>query len=856
MLALFSRLIFRDLWKNKTFSILFILTMSMGMMGFVFIHYFKASMEGQMSARSKDILGSDLSLGSRRAITDSERSKTEKILGQRVQAKYDILEMYSMLYVGDRSKLVDLKTLPDQYPFYGHLLLSNGQKYNSHFSKLDGIYIDHNLANLLTLKVGDKVKLGEMELPVLEIVNEDSSQAVIGFSLGPRIYLRPEVLAKTALVRPGSTIRYSTHYLLKNTDAKMVQILKDSMTKLFDDPGIRIKTHVDASEDLARATTRFNDFLALVSIVSLFLAGIGSQFLFRNFLLRHLRVTGLLNTLGWNKKTILSFYMIELSFLSLLSFATSVLLILAIMPLLSWWVKSKFDLTLVLDGQQLMALILTTFWIGPVLSLSLSLPLLKSLLDLQVSRLFHGRLLFDKMPWKKGLILYIPSLILFYSLSVYESGSLMVGSLFFVLLFLSIVIIALFLQFLFWVGEKFTHNISPFWRLPFLYLKRNRVSTLSYFLALGLGTLLMTLVPTLERTIREEITTPGKSTVPNLFLFDIQTEQLPELERLLQLEGQKLSFKSPLVRGRLMKINGKEHQYKSQKSWFKTREEESKEKLTNRVLNFSYRQNFSDAESIVEGRPFLGQFTWASGKPVEVSLEKRFAENYNIKIGDQLDFDVQDVEIHGVVVSLRTVKWLSFQPNFFIQFQPGALDDAPKTFLAAINSLRPEEAILWQNKIGAKFSNISLIDVRDSLGKITKLMEQMGVGLRIMAMLCIFVGFLVIYSLSQSSVFERLPSFNIFKVLGLSERKVLEMVLMEYGVVSFFATSMGLILSMLVSGILSFMLFERAPIFPWATVLFMVGGITILSLLISFISIQRLLREKPSILLRELASQS
>jgi putative ABC transport system permease protein len=234
----------------------------------------------------------------------------------------------------------------------------------------------------------------------------------------------------------------------------------------------------------------------------------------------------------------------------------------------------------------------------------------------------------------------------------------------------------------------------------------------------------------------------------------------------------------------------------------------------------------------------------------------RFAENYGIKLGDKLTFDIQDVPIEAKVVSLRSVKWLSFQPNFFIQFQPGILDDAPKTFLAGIKSLSPDQAVYWQQVIGKNFSNISFVDVKDSLSKITDLMEKMSMALKLMAILCVAVGFFVIFCLSQTSVFERLPSFNILKVLGMNGEQVTKMVLWEYGLVTFFSQIFGLFLSVIISFVVSYLLFERLPLFPWFTILFTILGITFFSLLICFISISRLVKGKASTLLRELPSQS
>jgi putative ABC transport system permease protein len=587
MLKLFLRLIFKDLFKNKVFSLLFLLTLSFGMIGYVFIHFFKNSVHKQLSSKSREMMSSDILLSSRRPISESELSKTNKILTPVFIDHYEVLEMYSMVYFKDRSKLIEIKTIPSNFPFYGYLKLKKGNFSDQLTQKTKSLLIDKNLALLLDIKEGDVVKLGESELTVSGIVSEDSTQAVVGFSLGPRVYLTPETLAQTELVRPGSTIRYYHHYKIKTIGDDGLDQLTETLQNQFPDPGLKVKSHHDASEELSRSTTRFNDFLALISIVSLFLAGIGSQFLFRQFLLRHLSVTALLSTLGWSKRLILSFYIIELFILSSLAFVLSTLGMVIFLPTLIFWIKKEFQLELESDSLLILEMMLKSFWLAPVLSIFLSLPLLSNLYNLKVAHLFQGRLALNKISFKKSVLWYLPSFFLFYFLSVFESGSYLIGSLFFVLLFFSVLLIGFLLNGLLFIGERLAFKLPLMFKLPLQYLKRNRISTMSYFLALSLGTLLMTLVPSLELTIRDEIENPGSSVVPNLFLFDIQPEQIEPLEALLKHDAHELSFKSPLIRGRLMKINDQDYQYRPKKNWFQTRESESKERLTNRVLNFS-----------------------------------------------------------------------------------------------------------------------------------------------------------------------------------------------------------------------------------------------------------------------------
>jgi putative ABC transport system permease protein len=69
------------------------------------------------------------------------------------------------------------------------------------------------------------------------------------------------------------------------------------------------------------------------------------------------------------------------------------------------------------------------------------------------------------------------------------------------------------------------------------------------------------------------------------------------------------------------------------------------------------------------------------------------------------------VEFEGIVHSIKEVKWTSFYPNFFVTIEPGAIEDAPKTFLAVVPAVQKERKLSLQRTSVEKFPNISFIDV-------------------------------------------------------------------------------------------------------------------------------------------------
>jgi putative ABC transport system permease protein len=223
----------------------------------------------------------------------------------------------------------------------------------------------------------------------------------------------------------------------------------------------------------------------------------------------------------------------------------------------------------------------------------------------------------------------------------------------------------------------------------------------------------------------------------------------------------------------------------------------------------------------------------------------------NFKVGDVLSFDVQGVEIQGQIYSLRKVKWNSFQPNFFIQFQSGVLDQAPKTFLMSIPAMGDAQKTQLQNEMVKDFSNISMIDVHRTLEKIFDLADKMSWSLQMMALLSIFAGLIVLYSVSSHQVRARRWDINLFKIMGASPESLQLNLLFEFGLLGLTAAILGLLLSLLGTAALSQYLFEATPIFDLKMIPLTLLGVPALCLLVAWLAGRQVLSETPASLLQE-----
>jgi len=490
--------------------------------------------------------------------------------------------------------------------------------------------------------------------------------------------------------------------------------------------------------------------------------------------------------------------------------------------------------------------------IGCVGSFVFCLTVLSRIRSIKPLYLFHEHFLnndFEYKFWQQWYS-YIPLIMLSWFLSVWQSHSWIVGSVFIAMLILSIIVLGLvalgILKILVIISKNSSNTIK---RLAFRNINRNRVGAISCFLALAMGTLLINLIPQIYQGLQEEISRPKDFKIPSLFMFDIQPDQIEQLKNLISEENEEMKYISPMVRARLEKINDEVFKSFNDESP-KTREQEREQRFRMRTLNLSYRNELSGSEYIVKGQPFSSKYDWDSGLPSEVSIEQRYAERFGLKIGDTLTFNVQEIIIVAKIVNFRRVKWNSFQPNFFILFQPGVLEDAPATFLASLGGLDQIKRVKLQNKIVNKFPNVSVVDVNRTVKRVLNISDQMVLALKLMAYLSIFAGLVVVFSIARNEVEGRLWELNLLKVLGAKFNDIQKMIQFEFFLIGFFACIFGVTISTLMSYVLAWWFFENFWQWTWEICLLSIIGVTSTSVIVAWIATRRILKISPLTLLR------
>ena len=842
----------RELLRNRSFLVSFVLSLSLGLIGFLALDSFKHSMQSYLEQRSQMLLGGDVQLYSLRKLAPSDEAALSKYLDEATHSHVEIrreIQLVSMVATasGD-SRLVDIRAVDQKFPFYGELVLSPSRQGDVLTGPVAWVYPE--LLQQLNVKIGEVLKIGSQSFTVTHSVSQDPTLSGLGFRIAPRAYIDINMMESTGLLANGSRLWFV--WILKLPPNLDVNTVANELRQLLS-PDVKVDTHYESSRDSGRFLQYLNDYLGLAALVATFFAGVTCAYLFRSYLGKKRRDMAVLLSMGLGVNATQLVYLVQLLLVSTLAAVISLVAAQLFLPLLPRVLAGLVPAELANNGFQLIAnprsWLLAAIWaIGG--SVLVALPTLVQLRRVKPAQLFQEAAYEGKEPLGLRWLWWLPALALFWAVAAIQANSPRVGTWF----LLGFMASALLLAFLGQLGLTILARMAKSrwlaWDLGVLSMTRHRVATLVCFVSLALGTLLLILIPQLRTGIAAELASPSRDTLPALFLFDIQPEQLQPLREIIANQGGELGVVSPLIRARLELINGKQpvepKVSSSRTQVFTSREREESERARSRLYNLSYRATLSGSEEITAGQPF------PNDKPADlpfVSVEEQFAKRVGINLGDVLSFDVQGVRIDGKVLNFRKVRWTSFQPNFFVQFQPGVLEDAPQTMIASVVVAPDKTAI--QAAIVKVLPNISVIDIGTTVTRILALVTQMSYALNVMAVLAIIAGLGVIFAMSQDRARQKQRDIALLKAIGLSFADLRWSLIFEFGLLGLGAGLLGSVVSLALSWGTAKLLFDQIWAADYLTILAATLCLPLLTCVTGLIASRRPLRESAISLLGE-----
>jgi putative ABC transport system permease protein len=819
----------RGAWRHFGY---FWACITLGVAALTGVGSFADSLERTVARSAKSLMGGDVEIRGAQPLPE-DAAALLPVEARGGAAVTRIRELVAMAQADpERTQLVELKAVEAGYPFYGALVTEPDRP----LARLigDGRALVHeSLLARLGLRVGDRFRVGTADLTVSGVIVKEPDRAVGVFSLGPRVMIAAADLDRTGLIRPGSRVRYRTLFRLpEGLDAARVRDLLAERLPAAQ----RVTTYTQAQPGLRRFWDQLTMYLGLTGLVALMVGGIGVAVSVNAFVTEKLPAIATLKSLGAGWRPLLAAYLLQTALLGLAGSVAGALLGSLAQPLLAPALARLLPIELTLSFSPRAVL--------GGLAMGLGVTLLYALWPLlQIRRVSPALILRHevepRLPGRRPWLAALPIGCGLAALALWQAGSWKIGALFAGGLAAALLLLALGARLVIALARRVRWR-GPAWRQGAANLHRPGSHAGPVLVSLGLAVMLVVSIALLEGSLRGQLVDRSPGSAPAFFFIDIQPDQAEPFARLVAGRGASAPAElTPVVRSRLAAVNGapitQGEKARRDDAWYLTREY---------VLTWAAQP--PGHNTVVAGRWWTPEE--AAREPL-ISVEEEIARQLGIGLGDALTFDVQGVPVSARVTSLRHVDWRSLTSNFFVIFSPGALEGAPTTFIATVRSAPEREAGL-QSAVVAAFPNVTAIPIREVLERVTAVLDQIALAVRLVAAFSIGAGLVVMAGALAITRQQRLYHSVILKALGATRGFVARVFAVEYALLG---AAAGLAGSALAAA-LAWAVLRFALDVPWrwapGTLLAGVGAATGLALLVGALGTRRLLGRRPAGVLR------
>ena len=664
---------------------------------------------------------------------------------------------------GGASRLVSVKAVSDAYPLRGKLRLNAGPgtpEASVAKAPVPGsVWVEAAVLDALALKVGDELLLGDATLRIAQVIAVEPDRGGGFISFSPRVMLNQADLAATGLIQPASRVTYRLLVAASGApeaDAPQVREFTtwtEAQLKSGALRGVRVESLEGGRPELRQTLDRAEKFLNLVALLSALLAAVAVGIASRDFASRHLDDCAMLRVLGQPQRTIALQYLIEFSLVGLLASGVGVALGFAVhhgfvwllsglvttsLPAASWWPA--------LFGVGVGFTLLLGFGAPPVLQLARVPPL-------RVIRREMGALK------PASIVVLLAGALGFTSLLLAASSDLKLGLIAVGGFALAIALFAL----LSWVSVWLLRRAVPESNAPrWLVLATRQIAARPAFAvlqvsALAVGLLALVLLVLLRTDLVASWREATPPDAPDRFVINVQADQADAFQARLREAGIAQYDWFPMIRGRLVAINGRTLDAD-------TMTDDRARRLVEREFNLSHSSALPLHNRLDGGR-------WIPEEPGGLSVESGLAETFGLKLGDTMRFDIAGQAVEARVTSLRKVDWASMRVNFFVLFPNAALDNVPITYIAAFKvptSSDPKAAAEFDNALIRQFPNITNINVSASIAQIQSVLGQVVGAVEFLFVFTLAAGLVVLFAAVTATRESRSREFAVMRALGAS----------------------------------------------------------------------------------------
>ncbi|WP_414696995.1 ABC transporter permease [Paraburkholderia sp.] len=701
------------------------------------------------------------------------------------------------------SRLAAVKAVSPGYPLRGALRIAPAPGAADHpaasIPPPGTVWVDEQLLDALKLKVGDKVKVGSRDFTIGALITRELDRGFSFVNFSPRLMLRADDLQSTGLITYGSRVTY--RLLVAGSDdalARFTQFAHDRVDggKMR---GVALESLHDGQPQVRQTLDRAGHFLTLVSLLTALLAAVAIAMAAHRYMRRHLDGCAAMRCLGVSQAALRALFIFEFVGLGVAGGVVGIALgYLGHLALLTW-LGGLIDVVLpqptpwpALEGIAAGLVLLLGFALPPLLPLTRVPPV-------RVLRREWGDA--GRTAWAA----YALGIVLFAGLLILAAGELKLGGIVAGGFAGGLLVFAVIARLALWAAARVVRservNAGIGWRYALASLERRSNTSALQITALGIGLMCLLLIAITRNDLVQGWRKSTPPDAPNEFIIDIQPDQRDAVTQYLHTHGITGAALSPMVRGRLVAINGKAVNPQTFKG-------ADAQRLVDREFNLSYTTQLPD-----DNRVTSGQWFGDSTKP-QISIEQGLAKLIGVKPGDVLRFDVTGLQIDAPVTSERKLDWGSFRVNFFVLMPPAALRDFPATFITSFHL--PQAKASTIDGLIAAYPNLTAIDTGPILAQVQRVLQQVIGAVQFLFAFTLAAGMLVLYAALAGSRDERMRESALLRALGASHRQVRAVQVAEFVAVGALAGLMAAIGAQIVGSLLASRVFEFYLEFdPW-----------------------------------------
>ncbi|MFM1987720.1 MAG: hypothetical protein RJA99_677 [Pseudomonadota bacterium] len=692
------------------------------------------------------------------------------------------------------------------------------------------VWVDPALLAGLGLAPGGTLHLGESAFRVERLVVVEPDRGAGFVNLAPRAMIALEDLDATRLVTPLSRVTW--RLMVRGEPVRVAEY--EAWIKSRLPRGARVETLEGGRPELRATLDRARQFLALVSLLSALIAAVAIAVAARRFAQRHLDGCAVMRALGLVQGRLLAALLLEMLWLGLAAGALG--------SVLGW----LGHLALVALAGPAIVLQLPPASPWPALQATLAglllvlgfaaVPLarLAGVPPLRVLRRDLGAP--PASAWVAAAVaLGSFSLLLLWfagdrQLAGYAIGGFAVGAAVFVgVAWLAIRLLAPL--------RHVAGRGGAALRVALASWSRRQGASIAQTAALSVGLMALMLLTVTRGDLLDSWQRASPPDAPNRFVINIQPEQRDAVAAALREAGIAGAALYPMVRGRLVAVNGRELDPAKM-------DDDRARRLLDREMNLSYMSAIQPHNQVATGR-------WIDPAKPEVSVESGMARTLGLALGDRLAFDVAGEPVEAIVTGTRRVAWDSMQVNFFMILSPAALETRPQSWITAFHL--PEARPQAISSLLARFPNLTVFDTTAIVRQVREILDHVVRAVQFLFVFTLAAGVVVLYAALASSRDERIREAGLMRALGASRGQLRRAQLLELGATGALAGLLAALGAIAIGAVLAGQVFRFEFEPRWLAVPVAVAAGAALSMLAGWLGLRRVVDTPPLATLRELS---